>query len=77
MRVRGGDERTLTACQARSRYRTGLWLCSFSIWAPDPNISAASTAKLGTSIPISRDVGNHSFVERDFLNLARHLAQID
>jgi hypothetical protein len=33
--------------------------------------------KIGLSIPIGGNIGNHALVERDFLDLAWHMAQID
>jgi hypothetical protein len=78
-RVRGGPERTRTACQARSRYRTGLWPAITRInaqsgtWIPTfPQLPLHNW----NSVPVGGDVRNNAFVEGYFLDLTWHIAQI-
>jgi len=73
--LRGGPERTRTACQPRSRYRTDLrpvanrLVCNPAL---ESQHFGSCRRTIGTSIPVGRDIGNHAFVERDFLDLAWH-----
>jgi hypothetical protein len=73
VRLRGGAERTRTACQPRSRYRTDLrpvanrLVCNPAL---ESQHFGSYRRTIGTSNPADGDIGNHTFVEPDFLDLA-------
>jgi hypothetical protein len=73
LRLRGGAGRTRTACQPRSRYRTDLRsVANRLVRSPalESQHFGSYRRTIGTSIPFDGDIGNHTFVESDFLDLA-------
>jgi hypothetical protein len=66
MGMRGGPERTRTACQPRSRYRTDLrpvanrLVCNPAL---ESQHFGSYRRTIGTSIPVDGDIGNHTFVD--------------